>query len=203
MKHKIALALSVVLFAGSAIAQQQVNLPGLTVITPSQSGFAQPGFSQPGLMPITPGASMQNQAVPGQVQPDAQAAVAPVMPRGIPNANQQGAGDRGESALAAARAQADWEAMNTPRQRGEVVYVPTLANPVAKQAQHQAWLQDWTMHLQSLGVSSEKVAFEANRLSQKDFARWASRQVFARRHDQVLAHQPALGKNEAEVFPIQ
>lgn len=200
MNRKLWVSVVFSCFAMGASAQQQINLPGVTVIAPpsaQQSVAPNPSPFNPGnASSPTPGGAVAP-------QPQRGGPVSPVLSRRVPNANQQGVRKGQEDALRASRARADWEAMNTPRQRGEVVPVPSLSNPVAKQKEYQTWLSDWGVHLSALGLSSEKIRFESHRLSKEDFARWASRQVIAREKEQVLMKQPALEKNQAEVFPIR
>lgn len=78
----------------------------------------------------------------------------------------------------------DIMARSTARQRGIVVHVPTLANPVASDPSNREWLHNWEFILSSVGVSRTKIKFEASRLSRNDFESWAYRQYRFRQSTQ-------------------
>jgi len=176
-----------------SVQAQQINLPGVPVIAPPTANMGQ----FPSAMPQSPGGMVQGL---GPATASAPEPVAPVASRNVPNANQQGVGQQTDRAEMNRR-QADFEAMNTPRQRGEVVRVPLLVTPLSSQKEHAQWFGDWVLHLNALGMSSVKIQFEANRLSKEDFSRWASRQVIARQNYQSFEKVQHV-EGQAEIFSI-
>lgn len=70
-------------------------------------------------------------------------------------------------------------AAQSPRQQGLRLAAPEPARTVAQTRALSGWLADWTRVLTGAGVGAHKVAFEAERLSEEEFALWASRQIWA------------------------
>lgn len=67
------------------------------------------------------------------------------------------------------------ERMNTPRQFGYKVEVPQLVNTVKNSKDLKMWYINWKgVLVEKVGITSEKVDFEASRLSKEDFERWAT-----------------------------
>lgn len=96
---------------------------------------------------------------------------------GVPNAAAQGFGAR--DLAQEAQEWADEVARSTPRQRGEVIPQPAPLPGVSSDPALGPWLHAWTGLLLNSGVGAEKIAFEAHRLDEESFARWASRQVWS------------------------
>lgn len=67
--------------------------------------------------------------------------------------------------------------MNTARQKGITIQVPTSDDGVAKDKKYKMWLFNWKGRLLDQGISSQKIDFEASRLNKDDFERWASREI--------------------------
>ena len=125
-------------------------------------------------MPVSGGAAAAYLAsLPSPSQPPV--GVEPTAP--TPTAAAQGF-DRANPRLEAWQA-AGVAARNTPRQKGQQVSQPAPLNPVGEDPTLKGWLAGWSRALGSVGVSVNKVAFEAARLDADSFARWASRQVWA------------------------
>ena len=138
--------------------------PGVVVDYTNAAGARLPAIA-PATTPVV--------AIPTQVTAVQQEPVAPPAEPGT--AAEQGLVDP----LAATRLQQlleDAAARSSARQRGLVVPAPTLANPVATDPVAREWLMNWEFALVSLGMSRDRVRFEASRLSREDFAAWASRQ---------------------------
>jgi len=158
----------------AASAQTQVA-PGVTVIPGNVGGGYGYGVNAPGL-------AMPGLVRPVQPQPQPAPEPAPAQPSveeksfDVPSAKDQGLSD-GPSPEQVRQAMADAAARSTPRQKGQVISVPTLANPVGKDRSAQGWLANWELALSNIGVSQQKFWFEANRLSRSDFEAWASRQL--------------------------
>ena len=194
----IALALS--LAALPAFAQSQIA-PGVQLTRPGEN---LPGMVQPGAMPgmVQPGLvdpSTLGGPVPGMTTQDSMVTAPAQTSAGPKTAAEQGLVDN-SGAEQARRMLEDAQARSTARQRGIVVHIPTLANPVAADATSREWLHNWEFTLQALGVSKEKIRFEASRLSKNDFESWASRQFRFRQADharvQVLERQGVCGAGE-------
>ena len=189
------LALTLALAALPAFAQTQIA-PGVQLSRPGEN---MPGMVQPGAMPgmVPPGmvdpASALGGPLPGLTPAESTIGPAPATSSSGPKtASEQGLVDRsGEEE--ARRMLEDARARSSARQRGIVVHVPTLATPVSADPASREWLHNWEFSLQALGVSKEKVRFEASRLSRSDFEAWASRQFRFRQADharvQVLDRQ--------------
>lgn len=173
-----ALALALTLIAAPAMAQNQVA-PGVEVSPPFMGGMPAPGVGTPGYVPPGMVDSMVDPmpAIPSPGQ--GQAAATPPMQgngdAGAATAAEQGLVDHSQEEEAR-RMMEDIMARSTARQRGIVVHVPTLANPVSTDPASREWLHNWEFILNSVGVSKTKVRFEASRLSRDDFESWASRQ---------------------------
>lgn len=192
------LALTLALAAAvPAFAQTQVA-PGVQLSRPGDNvpGMVQPGMTMPGMVgqeAVGPGfmpadAGMMGQPVPTMDPIDSSDDSEPK------TAAEQGLVDN-SGAEQARRMLEDARARSTARQRGVVVHVPTLANPVASDASSREWLHNWEFTLHALGVSKSKIRFEASRLSKSEFEAWASRQFRFRQADharvQVLDRQSA------------
>lgn len=188
----IALALALALAALPAFAQTQVA-PGVQITRPHEGmpGMASPGMVPPGMVPpgmVQPGLEQQGfmpAGTPGMQADPISGPTAPTHPNegaGPRTAAEQGLVDH-SGAEAARQMLEDARARSTPRQRGIVVPAPTLARPVSSDAPSREWLHNWEFTLQQLGVSREKIRFEAGRLSKTDFEAWASRQFRFRQAD--------------------
>lgn len=188
------LALAVVVAAAFPLAswaQSGIQVaPGVTVTPATQFMPGQP--IAPG---IVSGQLAPNQGMSGQGDARGQNEQPLNGPGGITGPAGEAAGEAtGKTAAeqglvdpmavaAARRFLEDQAALNTPRQRGEVIVPPSLRNPVGKDAVSREWLMNWDLALCSFGMSHEKVAFEASRLSRPEFEAWASRQYEARKAD--------------------
>lgn len=117
----------------------------------------------------------QQLALPNGSLRSPQETASDVVPQEAKTAQEQGFGSQQQSEEQK-EAMRQYQLSNTPRQRGIVVPAPTLMNPVGKKAEYREWLQNWEYALSNLGVSPQKIRFEANRLNQEDFEAWASRQ---------------------------
>lgn len=69
--------------------------------------------------------------------------------------------------------------LESARQKGQVQEVYARTNGVLKKQDMRLWVRSWSERLTQAGVHPEKIYFEANRLNEKEFAQWASRQVWA------------------------
>lgn len=180
----LALALAAALpFAASA--QSQIA-PGVTYIPGGASSMNIPGQANfptqvPGQVGVPQPAPMPAESIPGN----------PVSAPSVDlNANQpataaeQGFGSAREDAETR-RMLEDLAARSTPRQKGIVVPAPKLRNPVGSDAGSREWLGNWAWALGNVGVSQEKIRFEAGRLSRPDFEAWASRQLRFRHGEQA------------------
>ena len=186
----------------AASAQTQLA-PGVTYVPPTGTTTTLPG----GTPYIAPGAVGQG-PLPNQV---GVAEPAPMPPQSIPgnpvsapsvdlNAQQPGtATEQGfgaaQDAEQARRVLEDLAARSTPRQKGIVVPAPMLRNPVGTDPSAREWLGNWSWALGNVGVSQEKIRFEASRLSRADFETWASRQLRFRHGEQArveVLERPAL-----------
>lgn len=165
-----AIALALTLIAAPAMAQNQVA-PGVEITSPFMGGMPAPDMSTPGYVP--PG-MVDPMPMPMTPSPD-QAPTQPQESGQAGTAAEQGLVDRSQEEEAR-RMMEDIMARSTARQRGIVVHVPTLANPVSSDPASREWLHNWEFILGAVGVSQSKVRFEASRLSRDDFESWASRQ---------------------------
>ena len=98
---------------------------------------------------------------------------------GPKNAFEQGYGSE-QDALAQQEALEEWASLQSARQKGETVNVPSFksSNAVGYDKRSSVWLTNWKgILVEQVGMKPEKVDFEASRLSKEDFAAWASRQV--------------------------
>ena len=146
--------------------------------------------------PSVPEQAVFQSNVPQSVAPTAPAPVVPSVMPAVPASLPGGAGavpaapvvggtarDQGYSGDLTA-GPSPWEMetirrLESPRQRGEKVEVSARSNGVATDPMQSAWFSAWTQRLVSIGVHPDKVRFEGRRLTQKEFAMWASRQVWA------------------------
>ena len=72
----------------------------------------------------------------------------------------------------------DYQEFNSARQRGVTVTVPMPKASWAKSKSNQIWFTNWKgVLIEKAGISSQKIDFEASRLSKEEFAEWATRQV--------------------------
>ena len=69
--------------------------------------------------------------------------------------------------------------MGNSRQKGEITQATARQNGVGTQVSETKWVSAWEGRLTSLGVSPNKIHFEARRLTKTEFSFWASRQVLA------------------------
>lgn len=104
-------------------------------------------------------------------------ASAPAHAASAPTASEQGYDP--QAGEVNAQAEADYQALHTPRQLGQLVRQPAPLDPVASNRQAQGWLANWTATLVRAGVPESKVNFEAQRLDRDSFAAWAYRQMLA------------------------
>lgn len=98
---------------------------------------------------------------------------------GPKNAFEQGYGSEQE-ALAQQEALEEWSSLQSARQKGETVNVPSFksSGAVGHDKRSSVWLTNWKgILVEQVGMKPEKVDFEASRLNKEDFAAWASRQV--------------------------
>jgi len=98
---------------------------------------------------------------------------------GPKNAFEQGYGSEQE-ALAQQEALEEWSSLQSARQKGETVNVPSFksSSAVGYDKRSSVWLTNWKgILVEQVGMKPEKVDFEASRLNKEDFAAWASRQV--------------------------
>lgn len=98
---------------------------------------------------------------------------------GPKNAFEQGYGSE-QDALAQQEALEEWASLQSARQKGETVNVPSFksSNAVGNDKRSSVWLTNWKgVLVEQVGMKPEKVDFEASRLTKEEFAAWASRQV--------------------------
>lgn len=98
---------------------------------------------------------------------------------GPQNAFEQGYGSE-QDALAQQEALEEWASLQSARQKGETVNVPSFksSNAVGNDKRSSVWLTNWKgVLVEQVGMKPEKVDFEASRLTKDEFAAWASRQV--------------------------
>jgi hypothetical protein len=190
MSKSFALRASVLAFGlalcAHALAQQPPLPPGFPATTTTTTYTPAPQAPQQ-----TP-ATYQDAAPPAPVAQSPAAAVPP-QEAGKPaiagqeqplTASEQGYTGNTEAMKAAMmREAADAAAMDTPRQRGEKLTVPSFYNPVSANWEYGQWLANWKDRLVGIGVAPAKVDFESRRLTQEDFAMWASRMVWALQGD--------------------
>lgn len=65
------------------------------------------------------------------------------------------------------------------RQKGDQVEVASRRNGVSTDPTQEEWFHAWSQKLESIGIRQDKINFEGSRLTQSEFALWASRQVWA------------------------
>lgn len=168
-----ALVLSALLVAIAAPAQSQSALPTAPAAEIAPGVMADYSQAAPGMMPP---------ASPSVLAPaPASPTMPPSPPMTAPAADNPGtAAEQGlvdpVDAQRLARLLEEAAARASARQRGLVIPAPTLANPVATQPSAREWLMNWEFALTELGLSADRVRFEASRLTREDFAAWASRQ---------------------------
>ena len=194
MFTRLALALSLAAMSSAAWAQTSVA-PGVTYYQPgataeplatSGATIASPSFAPSGA--TTP-------SVPPSVPSNPVSPAAPI-PAAAPTAGAQGFGQE-EDTAALARQLEDAAALDSARQRGEVVPAFMLARPVARDPASREWLMNWSLALARLGVAEDKIRFEARRLSRLEFSAWASRQWHFRRSPQASAPKMGCGEGVA------
>lgn len=98
---------------------------------------------------------------------------------GPKNAFEQGYGSE-QDALAQQEALEEWASLQSARQKGETVNVPSFksSQAVGYDKRSSVWLTNWKgILVEQVGMKPEKVDFEASRLNKDEFSAWASRQV--------------------------
>lgn len=171
MKNRTLLVLACFVAFGSSsvMAQNAPSVPDQAVFQSNVPQSASPAAPASTAAPVLPPMALP---APGGI------GVAPVAPVAGGTARDQGY----DGDIAVGPSLWEMETLRrreSPRQRGEKVEVSARSNGVATDPSQAAWFGAWAQRLVSIGVHPDKVRFEGRRLTQKEFAMWASRQVWA------------------------
>lgn len=173
------------LFSISGLSQADINYtrvsPGVVTTSPSIDLNQMQGLPQQDTTPAIPESKTNQMA--NQKQQQAQMAQAGQQPG--QNAGQQTAEPGtafeqgyGQNEVDVNKEISDFQEFNSARQRGVTVTVPMPKASWTKSKSNQIWYTNWKgVLIEKAGVSSQKIDFEASRLSKEEFAEWATRQV--------------------------